>query len=83
MSDGFTFQQMEALNNLILTEEDQEKDRHFYGSALNPGNLDGSKPKTKDEIAKPNAKIEVKTFNRGAHGGATQEALEERRQEQK
>lgn len=76
---GFTVSQMEALNNMILTEDEQEQDRHFYGSALNPGNLDGSKPKNPDEIAKPNAKIEVKTFNRGAHGGATEEALKELR----
>ena len=47
----------------------------MYGSALNPATMAGGKAKENDEIAKPNAKIEVKTYNRGAHGGATEEAL--------
>jgi hypothetical protein len=29
----------------------------------------------KKELAKPNTKIQVKTFNRDAKGGATQEAI--------
>jgi len=70
---GFSFQQMEALNDLISPEED-ENNQHFYGSVLNPSNV-GGQGKPKEEIAKPNSKIEVKTFNRGQHGGATEEAL--------
>lgn len=42
---------------------------HVYGSAINPGNITGNKDSK--EIAKPNTKVEVKTFNRDAKGGAT------------
>ena len=52
--------------------KDDEYDGHVYGSALNPSSLHGAEKK---EIAKPNAKVEVKTFNRDAKGGATEEAL--------
>ena len=49
----------------------------MYGSALNPGTLHTRDEKDKaKEIAKPNAKIEVKTYNRDAKGGATQSAIE-------
>ncbi len=50
---------------------DKEEDNgHIFGSAINP--INGKK---KEEMAKPNAKIEVRTFNRDAKGGATQESL--------
>ena len=68
--DSFSIQNMEALQNLIAP--DQEEDEHIYGSALNPSSLHG---KDKTEIAKPNAKVEVKTFNRDAKGGAKEESL--------
>ena len=46
----------------------------MFGSALNPSTLHGQKKK-EEEIAKPNVKVEVKTFNRDTRGGATQESL--------
>ena len=57
---------------MLDSNKDDEDDGHVYGSALNPGSLHGGQKK---EIAKPNAKVEVKTFNRDAKGGATEEAL--------
>ena len=68
----FSLDQLEGLKNLIGQEE-EETDGHVYGSALNPGSLHGGKDKK--EIAKPNAKVEVKTLNRDAKGGATAESI--------
>ena len=56
---------MESLKDMIAP--DDEDTGHVYGSALNPNNIHGN---NKKEIAKPNAKVEVKTFNRDAKGGA-------------
>ena len=66
------FSQLEALQDLLSGNKDEEENSHVYGSALNPSTLHG---KDKKEIAKPNAKVEVKTYNRGVNGGATEEAL--------
>ena len=68
--DTFSIGNMEALQELIAPEQDE--DEHIYGSALNPSSLHG---KNKTELAKPNAKVEVKTFNRDAKGGAPEESL--------
>jgi hypothetical protein len=65
----------------MLNENEEEDAGHVYGSALTPGSLHGPKPDK--EIAKPNAKVEVKTYNRAAGGGATQESLEEAKKHQK
>ena len=64
----FGFQQIEAIRDLIGINDDE--DQHVYGSAINPGSLHGG-AKGKDELAKPNVKMEVKTYNRDAKGGAT------------
>lgn len=68
----FSIDQLESLQNMLDPNKDDEDDGHVYGSALNPSSLHGGQKK---EIAKPNAKVEVKTFNRDAKGGATEEAL--------
>lgn len=60
-----------ALNQFLNPDEE---DDHVYGSALNPGTLKG---KTDKEVALPNAKVEVKTFNRAIGGGATEDSLKE------
>ncbi len=67
-----------ALQKLIGDDENDED--HVYGSALTPGSLHG---KPEKDIAKPNAKVEVKTFNRATGGGATQESIEEQKKQQK
>ena len=64
----FNYEQLEGLQKMLTKEEDEEDDQHVYGSALNPSSLHGNQKK---EIAKPNAKVEVKTFNRDVNGGAT------------
>lgn len=61
---------------------DNEEATHIYGSALNPGTI-GAGGKEKKELAKPNAKVEVKTFNRDAKGGATEESLRKREEDKK
>ena len=53
--------------------EEEEDEGHIYGSALNPASLRGAADKK--EIAKPNAKVEVKTFNRDVNGGAPADAI--------
>ena len=58
----------------MLNEGQEDEDSHVYGSALNPGSLHGKQDK---EIAKPNSKVEVKTYNRAVGGGATQASIEE------
>lgn len=63
-----------------MLDQGQDDDGHVFGSALNPGTLQGGQKK---EIAKPNAKVEVKTFNRDAKGGATEEALAKAREAMK
>ena len=67
----FSYDQIEGLQAMLAGPQEEE-DGHVYGSALNPSSLHG---KGKKEIAKPNSKVEVKTFNRGINGGATEEAL--------
>ena len=61
--------ELEALKNIIAPEEDEE-DYHVYGSALNPATAAG---REKKEIAQPNVKMEVKTYNREKTGGAPAE----------
>jgi hypothetical protein len=61
------YSSIEAMKELVGLDKDED-DGHVYGSAINPGSLNGKK---KEEMAKPNAKIEVKTFNRDVKGGAT------------
>lgn len=58
----------------MLGGNDDEDDQHVYGSALNPSTLHGKQDK---EIAKPNTKVEVKTYNRAIGGGATQESIDQ------
>ena len=69
---------MENLRDLLAPDE--EDDGHVYGSALNPRSLHGDKKK---ELARPNAKIEVKTNNRDAKGGAKAEDLKAAAEEKK
>lgn len=68
----FNHEMLESLQGMLDPSKDDEDDGHVYGSALNPGSLHGAQKK---EIAKPNTKVEVKTFNRDAKGGATAEDL--------
>lgn len=63
--------ELEALN-LIVNPDDGEDDQHVYGSALTPSTVMG---REKKEIAKPNVQVEVKTYNRAAHGGAPEAEL--------
>jgi len=49
---------------------------------LNPGTI-GKGGKDKKELAKPNTKVEVKTFNRDTKGGATAESLKKHEEEKK
>ena len=53
----------------------------MFGSALNPNSLHTGK--AKKEIAKPNTKVEVKTFNRDARGGATEDSLKASQEQKK
>ena len=69
---------MEALQELIAPE--QEDEGHIYGSALNPQSLHGQ---DKKELARPNAEVVVKTFNRDAKGGAPAESLKQEQTEKK
>ena len=78
--DSFGIQNMEALQSLINGDQDEDENEHVYGSALTPGTMGG---KEKSELAKPNAEVVVKTFNRDAKGGATEESLKQQREEQK
>ena len=64
----FNPDELQALSNLVNPETDD--DYHVYGSALSaatPATMAGRGDK---EIAKPNVKREVKTYNRAAGGGA-------------
>ncbi len=74
------FAQIEALKELVGIDKDED-DGHIFGSAINPGNVHGKKKD--EEIAKPNVKVEVKTFNRDAKGGATAESIKNYEEEQK
>ena len=65
--------EIEGLNKLLGGDVDEEE-QHQFGSALNPGNIDG---KDKEEIAKPRAKIEVKVNNRDAKGGLKEELIDD------
>jgi hypothetical protein len=73
----FDYNTIDALKDMVGLDKDDD-DGHIYGSAINP--INGKK---KEEMAKPNAKIEVKTFNRDIKGGATQESLMKYEEEQK
>jgi hypothetical protein len=78
----FDYNSIDALKELVGLDKDDDDSagRHVFGSAINPGTLNGKK---KDEMAKPNAKIEVKTFNRDVKGGATIESLQKQEEEKK
>jgi len=76
----YNLDQIEALKELVGLDKDQEEE-HYFGSAINPGNLGGKKKD--EEIAKPHVKMEVKTFNRDVKGGATSESLRAFEEEQK
>ena len=62
--------EMEALRGLVCPEDDD--DQHVYGSALNASSAASRSDK---ELAKPGVKMEVKTFNRAAEGGAPEEQI--------
>jgi len=66
------------LKELVGINKDDDDDGHIFGSAINP--INGKK---KEEMAKPHAKVEVKTFNRDAKGGATSESIKQYEEEQK
>ena len=68
---SFNPAELEALNQMV-NPDDGEDDQHVYGSALNPATVMG---REKKEIAKPNVQVEVKTYNRAAHGGAPDEQI--------
>ena len=74
--------QIEALSAMFGggVEEDEG---HVYGSALNPASLHGGQGVK--EIAKPGVKVEVKTNNRNATGGAiiSEEQVQEEQKLQK
>ena len=65
---SFGMSEMEALRGLVCPEDDD--DQHVYGSALNASSAASRSDK---ELAKPGVKMEVKTFNRAAEGGAPEE----------
>ena len=67
MVDLSQINQLEALQ-AMMNPEDEDDDRHVYGSALNPATITGQDGKK--EIAKPNVQVQVKTYNRDAKGGA-------------
>jgi|VirMetMinimDraft_7_1064189.scaffolds.fasta_scaffold401319_1 dynein assembly factor 6, axonemal len=72
---NFGLDEIDALRKLTGAVDDEEDDDgHIYGSALNPGTLH-SKSKENKEIAKPNAEVVVKTFNRDAKGGAPEDTI--------
>ena len=69
----FGISEVEGLAKMLGVDRDEELE-HEFGSTLNPGTLDG---KSKDEIAKPRAKIDFKVNNRDAKGGMKEELLSE------
>ena len=72
------YQTISALKDLVGLDQNDDDVGHVFGSAINP--INGKK---KEEMAKPNAKIEVKTFNRDAKGGAPVDSLKQYEEEQK
>ena len=70
---------MRALQQMINPDKDEEV-AHVYGSALTPSTLHTGGSKKDKEIARPNAQIEVKTFNRDVNGGATADAIAKARE---
>jgi hypothetical protein len=77
----YSMMEINALKELVgLGKDDDQSSGHVFGSALNPGTLAGKK---QEELAKPGVKVEVKTFNRDAKGGATQESIKAFEEEQK
>ena len=81
MESGFSYEMLEGLQDILNKGDPEENDGHVFGSALNPSTLHtGGKKDEKKEIAKPNAQVEVKTFNRAQGGGAPQEAIEKARE---
>ena len=69
----FGVEGIESLANLLGANKEDEPE-HEYGSALNPGTING---KEKEELAKPRTKVEVKVNNRDAKGGLKQELIED------
>ena len=71
--DSFNIQHIEQLSNLLKPEEEEE---HVYGSMLTPASIHGQ---SKEEVAKPNTKMQVVAGNRAEGGGAilTEEQLAE------
>jgi len=58
----FGISEIEGLKNLLGVEE-EEGTQHSFGSTLNPAKI-GIGANTKDEVAKPHTKINVKVNNR-------------------
>ena len=54
---------------------DDENQGHLFGSALNPASLHSGGEKK--ELAKPNAKVEVRTTGRSKTGGALDAKIKE------
>ena len=77
----YNFQEIELLKDLVGLGQEEDQG-HYFGSALNPGNVGGNKKKD-EELAKPHAKVEVRTFNRDVNGGATQDSLKAYEEEQR
>lgn len=71
----FGLSEIEGIKNL-LGIDDEEVPQHQFGSALNPSKV-GIGAQEKEEIARPNTKIEVKVNNRNPSGGAV--GVEERK----
>ena len=70
----FNYEQLEGLQ-AMLTDPKDEDEAHVYGSSLNPKTLHMNPSKKKEEIAKPNAQVQVKTYNRALGGGAPNDAI--------
>ena len=66
--------EIEGLANMLGLDREEDEE-HQFGSALNPGTIDGKK---KEELAKPRSKIEFKVNNRDAKGGLKEEVLDEK-----
>lgn len=64
---------IDALADLLGANQEEENE-HQFGSTLNPGSIAG---KSKEELAKPRAKIEFKVNNRDVKGGMKSEEVDE------
>ena len=76
---NFGYDEIEALKHLTGADKEEEE-THVYGSALNPKSLHSKPGEENKEIAKPNAAIEVKTFDRDSKGGASEDSLAKARE---